>query len=177
MNWLRPTEFGFHPNTVEREDTRKTTKLNEVTHSTPSLQPVQVNYLTPHHLLRSRGTIADFITNSTRRTQLIRQRAIAKASLTRMLTFIETGDQKLNEIQVRFNKLPDIFTIYPFLFLLYLGYVLFIFEYAHLILLPYAFRLLNFHDNFHWLHVVISMHYVLDLCTLYKIWPVAFSKA
>ena len=70
------------------------------------------------------------------------------------------------------------FTIYYLpLFLPYLRYILFIFVYAHLILLPYAFRLVNLHDKFNWLHVVISMHYVLDLCTLYKIWPVAFSKA
>ena len=44
-----------------------------------------------------------------RRTQLIRQRAVAKASLTRMQTFIETGDRKLHEIQVRFDELPNIF--------------------------------------------------------------------
>jgi hypothetical protein len=29
--------------------------------------------------------------------------------LSRIQTFIEAGDQKINEIQVRFNKLPDIF--------------------------------------------------------------------
>jgi len=45
----------------------------------------------------------------TRRQQLIRQCAVAKASLTRMQTFIETGDRKLNDIQVRFDKLPNIF--------------------------------------------------------------------
>ena len=44
-----------------------------------------------------------------RRTQLMRQRAVAKASLTRMQTFIETGDRKLQEIQVRFDELPNIF--------------------------------------------------------------------
>jgi hypothetical protein len=45
----------------------------------------------------------------TRRTQLIRQRTVAKASLTRMQTFIQTGDHKVNEIQVRFDDLPVIF--------------------------------------------------------------------
>jgi hypothetical protein len=44
-----------------------------------------------------------------RRTQLIRQRAVAKASLTRMQTFIETGDRKINNIQVRCEELPNIF--------------------------------------------------------------------
>jgi hypothetical protein len=44
-----------------------------------------------------------------RRAQLVRQRAVAKSSLTRMQTFIETGDRKLNDIQVRFDELPNIF--------------------------------------------------------------------
>ena len=44
-----------------------------------------------------------------RRQQLIRQRAVAKASLTRMLTFIETGDRKLNEMQVRFEEHSNIY--------------------------------------------------------------------
>jgi hypothetical protein len=34
---------------------------------------------------------------------------MAKASLTRMQTFIETGDCKLNETKVRFDDLPVIF--------------------------------------------------------------------
>jgi hypothetical protein len=44
-----------------------------------------------------------------KRQQLIRQRAIAKASLTRMQTFIETGDRKPNDMQVRFEELPNIY--------------------------------------------------------------------
>jgi hypothetical protein len=44
-----------------------------------------------------------------KRTQLIKQRAIVKASLTRMQTFIETGDRKVHDIQVRFEELPKIF--------------------------------------------------------------------
>ena len=44
-----------------------------------------------------------------RRQQLIRQRAVAKSSLTRMQTFIETGERKLNDIQVRFDELPNTF--------------------------------------------------------------------
>jgi len=47
--------------------------------------------------------------DTTRRTQLIRQRAVAKSALTRMQTFIETGDRKLNDIQVMFNELPNIY--------------------------------------------------------------------
>jgi hypothetical protein len=44
-----------------------------------------------------------------RRTQIIRQRAVAKASLTPMQTFIDTGDCKVNETQVRCDDLPVIF--------------------------------------------------------------------
>jgi hypothetical protein len=47
-----------------------------------------------------------------RRGQLIRRRAVAKSSLTRTQNLIEAGDLKVNEIQVRFNKLPDIFNKY-----------------------------------------------------------------
>jgi hypothetical protein len=47
--------------------------------------------------------------DTTRRTQLIRQRAVAKSSITRMQTFIETGDRKLNDIQVRLDELPNIY--------------------------------------------------------------------
>jgi hypothetical protein len=46
---------------------------------------------------------------ATRRQQLTRQRPVVKASLTRMQTFIETGDRKVTEIQVRFDDLPGIF--------------------------------------------------------------------
>jgi hypothetical protein len=61
-------------------------------------------------MLRSEEITADFIMDSKWRTQPIRQRAVAKASLTRMQTFIETGDCKLNDIQVRFDELPNIFS-------------------------------------------------------------------
>jgi len=47
-----------------------------------------------------------------RRVQLIKRRAVAKASLTRLQSFIEEGEQRLHEIQVRFNKVPDIFSKY-----------------------------------------------------------------
>jgi len=50
--------------------------------------------------------------DSTRRTQLIRQRAVAKASLSRMQTFIELGEWKVNEIQVRSDDLQGIFNRY-----------------------------------------------------------------
>jgi hypothetical protein len=42
------------------------------------------------------------------RKKLIKQRGVTKASLTRMQNFIETGDRKLNDIQVRFEELPRI---------------------------------------------------------------------
>jgi len=48
----------------------------------------------------------------TRRQQLIKRRAVARGMLSRIQNFIETGDQKTNEIQVRLNKLPDIFNRY-----------------------------------------------------------------
>ena len=47
-----------------------------------------------------------------RRTQLIKQRAVARGMLTCIQSFIDTCDQKINDIQVRFNKLPDIFCRY-----------------------------------------------------------------
>ena len=43
------------------------------------------------------------------RRQLVSQRAVAKGSLTRMQTFIETGDRKLNDMQVRFEELSNIY--------------------------------------------------------------------
>ena len=39
----------------------------------------------------------------------MRQRAVAKSSVTRMQTFINTGERKLNEIQVRYDELPKIY--------------------------------------------------------------------
>jgi len=47
--------------------------------------------------------------DSSRRQQLVLQRAVAKSCFTHMQTFIETGDGKLNDIQVRFEELPNIF--------------------------------------------------------------------
>ena len=47
--------------------------------------------------------------DATQRTRLIKQRAVAKASLTRMQSFIDTGERKLNDIQVRFDELPNIY--------------------------------------------------------------------
>jgi len=43
------------------------------------------------------------------RKQRVRQRVVAKVSLTRMQTFIETGHRKLNEMQVRFEELSNIY--------------------------------------------------------------------
>ena len=40
-----------------------------------------------------------------RRKQLIRQRAAAKASLTRIQKYIDSGDRKFNQLQVRYDEL------------------------------------------------------------------------
>jgi len=50
--------------------------------------------------------------NPARRVFLIKLRAVAKASLTRLQNFIKTGDRKINDIPVRINKLPYIFNKY-----------------------------------------------------------------
>ena len=47
--------------------------------------------------------------DATHRTRLVKQRAVAKASLTRMQSFIDTCKRKLNDIQVRFDELPNIY--------------------------------------------------------------------
>jgi len=44
-----------------------------------------------------------------RRQQLVRQRAVAKGNLTRKRTYNETGDRKLNDMQVRFEELSNIY--------------------------------------------------------------------
>jgi len=48
----------------------------------------------------------------TRRIQLIKRRAVAKSSLTRLQNFLEAGDLKFNEIKVRLDKLPRILNKY-----------------------------------------------------------------
>ena len=47
-----------------------------------------------------------------RKQQLIRQRAVAKSTLTRVQTFIESGDFEVNEIQVRCDDLQSLFDKY-----------------------------------------------------------------
>jgi len=49
-----------------------------------------------------------------RPVNLIKRRAVAEASLTRLQNHIEAGNQKLNEIRVRLNKLPDTFNKYDY---------------------------------------------------------------
>ena len=39
-------------------------------------------------------------------------RSVARGMLSRIQNFIEAGNNKINEIQVRFNKLPGIFNRY-----------------------------------------------------------------
>jgi len=48
----------------------------------------------------------------TRRTQLIKQRCVARGMLSRIQNFNKEGDKKINVIQVRCNKLSDIFNRY-----------------------------------------------------------------
>jgi len=48
----------------------------------------------------------------TRNIQLIKRRAVARASLTRLQNFLEAGDLKFNEIKVRLDKLPSILNKY-----------------------------------------------------------------
>jgi hypothetical protein len=48
----------------------------------------------------------------TRGAQLIKQPAVLTGMFTRIQNFLEAGDHKINEIQVRSDKLPDIFNIY-----------------------------------------------------------------
>ena len=50
--------------------------------------------------------------DTTRRTKLIKQRSVARGMLSRIENFNEAGDQKINDIQVRFDKLPDILNRY-----------------------------------------------------------------
>jgi len=42
------------------------------------------------------------------RTKLVRQRAAAKSSLTRIQTYICEGERKMNDIQARYENLPSI---------------------------------------------------------------------
>jgi hypothetical protein len=50
--------------------------------------------------------------DAARRQQLIKRCAVAKASLTRMQNFLESGDLRVNEIKVTFDELPGIFNKY-----------------------------------------------------------------
>jgi len=95
--------IGIHPTKAINEDTRPLTSLHEVTNTASSraIEP----------LTKSAAHLHEKI-DPTQRTQLIRQRAVAKSALTRMQTFIESGDRKVNEIQVRFDGLQGIFDRY-----------------------------------------------------------------
>ena len=43
------------------------------------------------------------------RTKLVRQRAAAMSSLTRIQTYIYAGERKMNDLQARYENLPSIF--------------------------------------------------------------------
>jgi len=49
-----------------------------------------------------------------RRTQLIKQRSVSRGTLSHIENHIEAGDEKVNDIQVRFYELLDIFNKYDF---------------------------------------------------------------
>jgi hypothetical protein len=42
------------------------------------------------------------------RKRLVWQRAVAKSSLTRMQTYINAGERKIHDLQVRYEELPNI---------------------------------------------------------------------
>jgi len=42
------------------------------------------------------------------RKKLVRQRAVAKSSLTRLQNFIDIGERKLHDLQVRYEELSNI---------------------------------------------------------------------
>jgi len=50
--------------------------------------------------------------NPTRRVQLIKRRAVAKASLKILQNFLEPVDHKFNDIKFRLDKLPSILNKY-----------------------------------------------------------------
>jgi len=50
--------------------------------------------------------------DATQRARLTKQGSVARGMLTRIQSFIEACEQKINDIQVKFNKLPDIFNRY-----------------------------------------------------------------
>jgi hypothetical protein len=43
------------------------------------------------------------------RKRLVRTRAVAKASLTRMQTYNNAGERKIHDLQFRYGELPNIF--------------------------------------------------------------------
>ena len=52
--------------------------------------------------------------DSHQRSRLIRQRAVAKAALTRMQNYIDADERKLHELQVRYDDLANIFNKFEF---------------------------------------------------------------
>ena len=47
--------------------------------------------------------------DSAHRKKLVRQRTVAKSSLTRLQSFIDVSECKLHDLQVRYEELPNIF--------------------------------------------------------------------
>jgi hypothetical protein len=95
-----------HSSTLNRKKLTSSVAI----HSPPKAELVTESY--------SKSAV-DYLTNATQRDQrwiqhaeqFIKQRAVARGMLSR-IQIIEVGNQKINEIQLRFNKLPDIFNRY-----------------------------------------------------------------
>jgi len=107
---------GAIPTTANNEVPRALTSLHEGTsHKTASSQG-RLSSLTPHllctHQLTRTRHQQRLTMDALRCQQLIKQRSMARGMLLRIQNFIEAGDQKINDIQVRSNKLPDIFNRY-----------------------------------------------------------------
>jgi len=99
--------------TLQKDASLAISDVISVHQSQDSFQPRQTEFTDTappaHTSADSNETSAALNMDPTRRVQLIRLSAVAQSSLTRMQSFIETGDRKLNDIQVRFDELPKIY--------------------------------------------------------------------
>ena len=98
--------YGRHRDSPHQGEHRRPSSTNEISRShqhlasSRAIEPLTTSAVDPH------------IMDITRRTQPIKQRSVAREMLSNIQNFIEAGDQKINDIQVRCNKLPNIFNRY-----------------------------------------------------------------
>jgi len=102
-----------YPTTATNEVPRERTAFHERGQSSESVQARQVSghrtpLPAPNQSADSNET-ASLIMDATHRPRLTRQSAVAKSSLTRTQSFIDLGERKLNDIQVRFDELLKIY--------------------------------------------------------------------